>query len=372
MRIALLTRRYDPAGGGTERDLIVTADHLRRAGHELTIYASEIRGDPDGVKVRRVGGRGPRALALLQFGLAAGAVARRDGAELVVSFARVAEADVFRSGGSAHACYLRAARLWRGRLSAAAMWLSPYHCLQMYLERRGFRSHKLRKAIAVSNLVRDELNQQFALGEGIAITLYNGVDLERFRPCADAHARSSIRARYAIPTGVRMVAFVGNGFGRKGLRALVEAWPLLPRAAWLLVAGADRAVSSYQERARELGVDARIVFAGPLPDAREVFAAADAFALPSLFEPFGNAALEAMACGLPVLTTSRCGVAESVPPEMRAYIVERPTDPGEIALRLGELLEAPKGLPAAARGAAEQFTWTRYGAQLNALLDSLS
>ncbi len=59
MRIALLTRRFDSAGGGTERDLIVTAQGLRAAGHQVTIFADEIRGETGGWEVRRVGA-GPR------------------------------------------------------------------------------------------------------------------------------------------------------------------------------------------------------------------------------------------------------------------------------------------------------------------------
>ena len=68
MRIALLTRRFDSAGGGTERDLIVTADGLRAAGHQVTIFADEIRGATGDWKIHRVGGaRIGRALSLMRF-----------------------------------------------------------------------------------------------------------------------------------------------------------------------------------------------------------------------------------------------------------------------------------------------------------------
>ncbi len=111
MRIALLTRRFDSAGGGTERDLIVTANCLRAAGHQITIFADEIRGATGGWDVRRVGS-GPRlgrALSLMRFAWTAAPAARRAGSDLVLSFARCVGADVMRSGGGAHASYLRAA-----------------------------------------------------------------------------------------------------------------------------------------------------------------------------------------------------------------------------------------------------------------------
>src|ERR1700674_1589713 len=135
MRIGLLPRRFDAAGGGTERDLIVTAECLRAAGHQITIFADEIRGDRGDWKVERVGGPWMgRALSLMRFAYAAAPAARRAGNDLVLSFARCVGADILRSGGGAHVSYLRAAHKWRGRLGASAMRLSPYHQVQMLIE----------------------------------------------------------------------------------------------------------------------------------------------------------------------------------------------------------------------------------------------
>src|SRR5689334_3109296 len=110
MRIALLSRRFDSDGGGTERDLLVTARSLIEGGHSVTIYASEIRAGAGDFKLKRIAGFGlGRAASLLRFAYAAPAVAREDGADLVLSFARAVGADVMRSGGGAHVSYLRAA-----------------------------------------------------------------------------------------------------------------------------------------------------------------------------------------------------------------------------------------------------------------------
>ncbi len=70
---------------------------------------------------------------------------------MVLSFARCVGADVIRSGGGAHVSYLRAARKWRGPLGAMAMRLSPYHRVQMLVERQAFRNPGLKRAIAVLN-----------------------------------------------------------------------------------------------------------------------------------------------------------------------------------------------------------------------------
>jgi UDP-glucose:(heptosyl)LPS alpha-1,3-glucosyltransferase len=373
MRIALLTRRFDSAGGGTERDLIITANCLRAAGHQVTIFADEIRGATGTWNVRRVGGRLRlgRALSLIRFAWTAAPAARRAGADLVLSFARCVGADVMRSGGGAHASYLHAARKWRGPLGATAMRLSPYHQVQMLVERQAFRNPGLKRVIAVSNFVRDDLIREFNLAPEKAITIYNGVDLDRFQPASDSSQRDAVRQKFVVPASARVVAFVGNGFARKGLGFLIEAWPLVAGGAFLLVVGSDRQTEKFARRAHALNVGGRVVFTGPQPKVEEIFHAADAFAMPSLFEPFGNVVMEAMASGLPALTSAFSGVAEVIPPSMRGFRVDNPDDVGEVALRLGALFDAPKSLANEARATAEKFTWARYAKELNALLESI-
>ncbi|MHB8381380.1 MAG: glycosyltransferase family 4 protein [Candidatus Binataceae bacterium] len=373
MRIAVLTRRFDPAGGGTERDLMVTIAMLARAGHEIIVYADEVRALVAGVEVRRVGvGPLPRAIAFARFAHAAPAAARRGGAELVLSFARTIGADIVRSGGGAHVSYVRAARLWRGPVRARAMRIAPYHRTQMIVERMGFRSRRLKRVIAVSNLVRDDLVRTFGISVNRAVTLYNGVDLERFHPAMSAAVGAEIRTRYGIPAGAPLAVFVGNGFARKGLGVLLEAIPATANNPYLVVVGNDRSRAAYERKAARLGIQARVVFAGVQPDAEHFFQAADAFAFPSLFEPFGNVALEAMACATPAMVSTACGVAELMPPELRSAIVQNPADANQVARGLDAILAARGALGPIALAAARLFTWERHERELRAIIDSVA
>jgi UDP-glucose:(heptosyl)LPS alpha-1,3-glucosyltransferase len=374
MRIALVGRRFDPAGGGTERDLIVTARLLTAASHIVTIYAAESRGTETDLPVRRIRAPGiSRTLRLLSFAARAGTVARRDDADLVLSFARIAQADILRSGGSAHSSFVAAAGRWQSPFARAAMRLSPYHRAQMRIERRGFESRALRLALAVSERVREDLIATFGLPAEKAVTLYNGVDAARFRPRACQQIRTATRRQWHVPEEAPLVAFVGNGFARKGLRFLLEAWPAVGAGACLLVAGIDQASTRYRRLSVTLGVADRVRFVGAQDQIERVFAASDACALPSLFEPFGNVVLEAMAAGLPVLCSRACGVAEVVPPGMREFVVDDPTNIDELATRLNLLLSGSReDLGRSARAAAERFTWKDYGVRLCRLLESVA
>jgi UDP-glucose:(heptosyl)LPS alpha-1,3-glucosyltransferase len=373
MRIALLARRFDPKGGGTERDLILTAECLRRGGHQVAVYADQIRAETTALTVHRVGTVPlPRTLAFIRFAVAAAPLARRHGTDLVLSFARVTSADVLRSGGSAHVSYLRAVARWRGEVSALRMRLAPYHRAQIVVERLGFTSSKLRAALAVSELVRRDLIEQFRLPAARVTTIYNGVDLQLFHPESDSGARNRIRAQSRIPADAELVLFVGNGFARKGLEFLIDAVAKVKSTPYLMVIGNDSAATSFQRRTQRRGIAERVIFAGAQPAVAEFFKAGDVLALPSLFEPFGNVALEAMACGRPALLSAQCGVAELLPEELRDYVVANPADPAEIASKLERLLRTANDLRPIARAAASRFTWEKHELELNRFIDSVS
>ncbi len=373
MRIGLISRRFDPDGGGTERDLIITARILADAGHKVRVFAGEIRGKRSAdleVAQVKIGGIG-RAMRLWSFANNAAVAARRAGVDLVLSFARILDADILRSGGSAHSSYIAAARQWQSRSAALTMALSPYHRMQVIIERRGFASPRLKRSIAVSEMVRTDLIKSFALDPATVSTLYNGVDLERFRPDANGALRQEVRSELHLPEAAPIVAFVGNGFARKGLGFLIEAWREVEPAAHLVVAGSDRAMPRYRRLADRSGVGDRVHFLGPQPHIERLFAAVDAFALPSLFEPFGNVVMEAMAAGLPALCTKACGAAEAFDPSMRELIVSDPTDLGSLSRGVNELLRVRGDLRGLARETAERFTWDAYGANLLKLIADL-
>lgn len=371
MRIALISRRFDSTGGGTERDLQTTAHLLAAAGHQVTIYADEIRGPDADLTVQRVAllplGR---AFRFLSFGLQSARMARRGGAEIVLSFARVTNADIMRSGGGAHVSYVRAARRWLSGTAWTAMRLSPYHRAQVALERASFKSPRLLCTIAVSELVRHDLIRTFALSPSSVITLYNGVDLTRFAPNSDKFLARKIKSELGIAENSTALAFIGHGFARKGLGFLLEAWPQVDSRACLVVAGTDRASAAYHRRAIQLGLGHRVIFVGAHANIARLFAAADGMILASLFEPFGNVVLEAMAAGLPVLCSRQTGAAELLPYELQKLVIDNPTDVDELAARVNLLVRMGRDVSRTVREAAEQFSWEAYGAQLLAILSN--
>jgi UDP-glucose:(heptosyl)LPS alpha-1,3-glucosyltransferase len=158
-------------------------------------------------------------------------------------------------------------------------------------------------------MVRDEIRARFAVPEAKLNVIYNAVDSEEFHPRLRGD-RAKVLDRHGIAADATVFLLVGSGYERKGVATAIAALAELPPPAHLVVVGRDRHNARYEALARRHGVAARVTLAGPQTNPRPYFGAADAFVLPTLYDPCPNAALEAMACALPVVTSTKSGAAE--------------------------------------------------------------
>jgi UDP-glucose:(heptosyl)LPS alpha-1,3-glucosyltransferase len=183
------------------------------------------------------------------------------------------------------------------------------------LEKQLFSPNGARCVIANSGMVKAEIERFFGYPAERIHVVHNGVPA--FSVAPDARART--RRELGLGDDEFAVLFAGSGWERKGLRFAVEAMNAarLDRAT-LLVAG--------RGNPRALPRSARVRFLGPVKDMPPLLAAGDAFILPTIYEPFSNACLEALAAGLPVITTPANGFAEIIAPGVEGSIVAEPND----------------------------------------------
>ncbi|OGA16866.1 MAG: hypothetical protein A3G25_20330 [Betaproteobacteria bacterium RIFCSPLOWO2_12_FULL_63_13] len=333
MRIALIRQRYNPYGGA-ERFVARALGVLKRQGVAVTVLARDWEGSgetsADGLEGAEAAGEPPGGAMAAQwvrcdplymgrlwrdtsFARAVCRIVSQRQFDLVQSHERIACCDIYRAGDGVHAQWLdnrsRALSIW-GRL---AMRLNPYHAYVLAAERSLFASSRLRAVICNSRMVAAEIARWFKLPERMLYVIYNGVDLQAFHPALREQHRRTVRASLDIAESEMIYLFVGSGFERKGVPQLLEAFARLRnRAARLVIVGADRQTGALRRRARSMGLGDRVVYAGPQGDVRPWYGAADCFVLPTLYDPFPNAVLEAMASGLPVVTSDSCGAAEFI------------------------------------------------------------
>jgi UDP-glucose:(heptosyl)LPS alpha-1,3-glucosyltransferase len=207
------------------------------------------------------------------------------------------------------------------------------HRSLLFLEKRLFQSPQLRKIIANSQRGKEEIIRHYGIPAEKIEVIHNGVDLQTFHPRNIALYRKPFREELGIQAQAFVILFLGSGFRRKGLAPLLNAFCQVKKeipGVLLIVVGKDR-TEEYNKRARRMGAGREVLFLGPSKRAPELYAASDLFALPTFYDPFSNACLEAMATGIPVLTTLTNGVAELIEDQKNGFLIPDPTYVDEIA-----------------------------------------
>jgi UDP-glucose:(heptosyl)LPS alpha-1,3-glucosyltransferase len=229
--------------------------------------------------------------------------------DVLQSHERIPGATIFRAGDGVYASWLAQYAKIRALPGRLSLKFSPYHRAVLRAERDMFAHPSLKCVLCNSRLVRDDIKARFRVADEILHVVYNGVDLDVFTPeLRDRHLKKQ-RSLWGIPQDAPAVAFVGPDFQRKGLQTAIDAIAMYPRV-FLLVAGDDAMLPDFELYAAKRNLSSRIRFLKTVDDIRLVYGCADALILPALYDPFPTAALEALASGLPVLTTDTTGVAE--------------------------------------------------------------
>ncbi|MGC2064309.1 MAG: glycosyltransferase family 1 protein [Thermodesulfovibrionales bacterium] len=175
------------------------------------------------------------------------------------------------------------------------------------------------RIITVSRFTAMEINSLFGVPFNKLITVPNGVDVKKFYPIEDLGAIERIKRRYSLPSSFYL--FVGPYSKKKNLKLIIDAYAsdnvahdiLLP----VVVVGDTRRSNLYSETLtliRSNHQEDRFIFLGTVPDddLPALYSAAQAFLYPSLYEGFGLPALEAMACGTPVVASNTTSLPEVV------------------------------------------------------------
>lgn len=362
MRIAVLRQRLT-GGGGAETTLSYLLHGLVAAGHEVVVLASEapetgrrLAGDGAGyVAVPVWGGKAGRVLS---YALNARRLLRKIKAEVVFSLERTLAPHVYRAGDGCHREWLAKQRPQLTEAGRAWQDVRPLNRVLLWLEKKLFAAPELRRVIANSSMVQEEIVRHYGLPREKVTVIYNGVDRSRFF-ALQPQERREVRRTLGVEPREKMVLFVGSGFARKGLGYLIAALAALPEPkARLWVAGRGN-IRRYQNLARRLNMADRVRFLGPVAEAAPYYQAADLLALPTLYDPCSNVVLEALACGCPVVTTTANGAAELITPGVNGEVVAAPWDTEELARAIAKTLSRKREpeVEAAAVAAVAGLSW---------------
>ena len=347
MKICLIARPF-VFHGGVESATAGLVGALVRHGHDVHLMSPGAPVPLAGTTVHPL--RLPRlpaaarALMLARVARRAVAAGRWD---VVQSHERTLCQQIYRAGEGCHRAYLQTGVPWMSRRVL-------YHRVVLAIEARLFA--RTPRIVAIARRGKHEIENLYGVSPTRLTVIYNGVDLERFHPANAVH-RAAARAEAGLSEADHVVLFVGSGFERKGLATAIQALPNLGDARLVVIGRGDEV--RYRKVAERLGVAGRVRWLGLRSDPERWYAAADALILPARYEPFGNVHLEALASGVPVVTTTAAGGSEVIE-EGRSGAVVPPGDPSALAAAVASLRGMSRAaLAEAARRAAEPFTYDR-------------
>ncbi|MFQ5801286.1 MAG: glycosyltransferase [Candidatus Methylomirabilales bacterium] len=327
MKIAFAIKEIGPPLNGPERNLSDLIRDLLGRGHEVHLFLHRHRGTAlPGVRLHYV----PiipisPALRVLSFARTAGQLIRQEHFDIVHGFTQIYPQDVHFLGGGLQRHWL--ALKYPQVLTRAGMCaVRPVHLAQLHLEQKILQPENSKIIITNSSLCSRQLEQYYGVSPEKIRVIHHGVDLHRFHPGLRRRFREEVCKDLGIDPRKTVVLFVANNFARKGLYPLIQALAQLRDDRWHLMVVGHGTPRPYLKRAQRLGVTDRVTFTGPVDNIEAYYGTADFLVLPTLYDPFANVCLEAMACGLPVITTRQNGAAEAIKSGVSGFILEDPLD----------------------------------------------
>ena len=340
MKIALIRKEYTLSWGGAESYVVHLSKQLLEMGHEVHIFANTWDVPPDKrITFHQI----PMftfysPLKNLTFALNTKRLLKKEDFDIVSGFSQIYPQDIYRMGDGLHHHFLNTQS--PSTTQKFLKYLNPRHFSILFIEKQIFKPRNYHYIIANSKMCESQATNYYQVPEDRIEVIYNGVDLERFNPKARETYRLNLREKLNIGDQETIILFVSRNHKRKGLSSLIESLSLLGKKAHtikVVVVGRGNP-KPYQRLSLKCGLSDNLVFIGEERVLEKYYGASDLLVLPSLYDPFSNVCLEALACGLPVITTKSNGAAEIIEEGKNGYIIEDARDTEEIAKRISLLL----------------------------------
>ena len=363
MRIALLYPGCHRRGG-IERVLLECVNFLAGRGHEVHLFASEwdtglVDSSVICHRVRTAGSFPAAALLGYAFHSRRALAAMDPAPDAIGVFGVQCPAGGILWVPSVHGAWLQTSRRIRGPLARLKQRCNPFHTVVLALERLMFGGRKYTKLLAHTEDVRSDLKSLYNVPAGDVDILPNGYAETEFNLAARAAHREAVRKELGYSGTDRVVLFLANELERKGFGPLLRAVASLGDPNVHILAVGKRDPGAYKEEVERLGMSRRVHFTGPSGKVAPYYAASDVFALPTQYEAWGLVIVEAMACGLPVLTSRLAGAAVAIREGETGRLLDDPRDPQEIAAALRPLLDGRHASAEAISESVAAYHWSR-------------
>lgn len=320
MKIAISHMRHAETGG-TEQFLNQLAHQLACEGHQVSILCrTHVAASHPSIKFVKLNGwalgRGHR---LWQFAADVEKHLQTHHYDVVLGLGRTWSQDIIRVGGGLY-------REQIGQGQNKTRWW-PRDIIAQLIEKKSFHPDNYQFVLANSEQTRRSLSEEYHIPADKIMTIHNAVDTNRFNDGIRDSSGAELRQQCGFSAEDNVFLFLGSGYRRKGLDRLLPAFAEVRRhdpKAKLMVVGFESNLAHYQQLADKCNVASHVAFLGGRKDVEVCYNAADCYVMPTRFDAFGYSAIEALACGLPVVVTDSAGAAEVMPADLTTVITNAP------------------------------------------------
>jgi UDP-glucose:(heptosyl)LPS alpha-1,3-glucosyltransferase len=351
MHLALNFQRVDPARGGAETYVADLCRNLVQAGHRVDLYAeSWAEGAiPPQVNAIPIAATGlSRLERILSFGRNSEAALRDAHHDCSIGFINTWAHDVIIPQGGIQAGSLTAnAQRFPSFVRQAyllAKAANPKYWLHRLIESRQYDLERKPRVVAVSNMVKRHIEAAHHIPSRQIHVVPNAIDPKRLAVSQPGATRCAFRNRLGLEPVDVVGLFAGHNFALKGLKPLLAALGARrrrnrgARPIHLLVCGGGDS-GPYRRLASQLGLKDTVHFLGFHPDVKACYWSSDFFVQPTYYDPCSLVVLEALACGLPVITTAQNGAGELLTDAREGYILTAPDARGELVAALDHMTD---------------------------------
>ena len=340
LKIALVIDKFDPRMGGAERYARDLSSWLIDKGHEVHVFCRKGRSGGSGVIIRRVPCLSyPKSLRLLTFVIRTRMMIAREEFDVVHALGYNTGATVLGPHTGVEESWIEGDRRsyetgMQRIFSRITRALSPREYLIGRLQQRQYREPGVRAIVAISDMVKEDMIKYRGVDPGRITVVYNGVDTVRFSPNNGTNRREETRYGLGVPPDELLILMVTNNFRLKGVLCAIRALPRLDdrigRPCRLFVVGRGDP-GPYLREAEKSGVAGRVVFLEHVQDLAPLYAAADLLLHPTFYDSCALVVIEAIASGLPVVTTAKNGAAGLISSPDLGLVVDDPRDTETLA-----------------------------------------
>lgn len=341
--------KFSRFAGGAESYAVALATTLIEKGWEVHLYGEAWDNEPKGARFHKIHIPKflPSWLKLLLFAWKHKKMVYRQNYDVVMGFGNTIYMNVYQSHGGVHQ-FSTARKVYseksvlRRIIKRIFILMSAKYWTRAWIEAAAFRIKPRPKIIAIADMIKKDMELFFHIRSEEINVIYNGVDAKRFNPAIRQRLRGQLRNQWNLNENETVFLFVSYDLKKKGIEPLVEAAAALKKSgngAFKIVVVGGQPYRSLEKIIAKLDIKDKLVFTGRVKSVEKVYVNSDVFVLPTYYDACSLVVIEAMASGLPAITTEYNGVAGIINDGISGYVISHPPDSSELADKMELLMD---------------------------------